>query len=149
MNTWNQRFLESEYVYGEQPNAFIKDYVSFLKESPNIAAYAEGEGRNAVFLASKGHTVTAYDYAQSGLAKTEELAQKQHVSVQTRLTDLLLDELPVEKYDAAIMVFGHFPLQQQQAVIQKIIDSVKQGGRIMMDIFYLSARLCVWWSTAA
>ncbi|MCK1986716.1 methyltransferase domain-containing protein [Lysinibacillus fusiformis] len=135
MNTWNQRFLESEYVYGEQPNTFIKEYVSFLKECPNIAAYAEGEGRNAVFLASRGHTVTAYDYAQSGLAKTEQLAQKQHVTVQTRLTDLLLDELPVEKYDAAIMIFGHFPLQQQQAVIQKIIDSVKQGGRIMMELY--------------
>ena len=38
MNTWNQRFLESEYVYGEQPNTFIKEYVSFLKECPNIAA---------------------------------------------------------------------------------------------------------------
>lgn len=50
MNTWNQRFLESEYVYGEQPNTFIKEYVSFLKECPNIAAYAEGEGRNAVFF---------------------------------------------------------------------------------------------------
>ncbi|PIJ99584.1 class I SAM-dependent methyltransferase [Lysinibacillus sphaericus] len=135
MNTWNRRFLGSEYVYGEQPNAFIKDYVNYLKECPNIAAYAEGEGRNAVFLASMGHTVTAYDYAQSGLTKTEQLAQKHYVSVQTMLTDLLLDDLPVEKYDAAIMIFGHFQLQQQQAVIQKIIDSVKQGGRIMMELY--------------
>ncbi|ACA38983.1 class I SAM-dependent methyltransferase [Lysinibacillus sphaericus] len=135
MNTWNRRFLGSEYVYGEQPNAFIKDYVNYLKECPNIAAYAEGEGRNAVFLASMGHTVTAYDYAQSGLTKTEQLALKHYVSVQTMLTDLLLDDLPVEKYDAAIMIFGHFQLQQQQAVIQKIIDSVKQGGRIMMELY--------------
>lgn len=49
MNTWDQRFQGAEYVYGEQPNAFIKDYVYYLKDSPNIAAYAEGEGRNAVF----------------------------------------------------------------------------------------------------
>ncbi|WP_155592163.1 class I SAM-dependent methyltransferase [Lysinibacillus cavernae] len=135
MNTWDQRFQGTEYVYGEQPNTFIKDYVYSLKECPNIAAYAEGEGRNAVFLASKGHTVTAYDYAQSGLQKTEQLALKHHVTVQTVLADLLLDELPENMYDAAIMVFGHFPVKQQQAVIEKIINSVKPGGRIMMELY--------------
>ncbi|WP_342544661.1 class I SAM-dependent methyltransferase [Lysinibacillus sp. FSL W7-1291] len=135
MNTWDQRFQGAEYVYGEQPNAFIKDYVYYLKDYPNIATYAEGEGRNAVFLATAGHTVTAYDYAQSGLQKTEQLALKHQVTVQTKLADLLLDELPVNKYDAAIMVFGHFPAKQQQTVIQKIIDSVKPGGRIMMELY--------------
>ncbi|WP_342442615.1 class I SAM-dependent methyltransferase [Lysinibacillus sp. FSL K6-0075] len=135
MNTWDQRFQSTEYVYGEHPNAFIQDYVYYLKDYPTIAAYAEGEGRNAVFLASEGHTVTAYDYAQSGLQKTEQLALKHDVTVQTVLADLLLDELPVNKYDAAIMVFGHFPVMQQRTVIQKIIDSVKPGGRIIMELY--------------
>ena len=69
MNTWDQRFKTIEYVYGEKPNAFIEDYVHHLKDYQNVAAYAEGEGRNAIFLALKGHTVTAFDYAESGLEK--------------------------------------------------------------------------------
>ncbi len=32
MNTWDQRFQGAEYVYGEQPNAFIKDYVYYSKD---------------------------------------------------------------------------------------------------------------------
>ncbi|MFJ6207916.1 class I SAM-dependent methyltransferase [Lysinibacillus sp. NPDC092081] len=135
MNTWDQRFKTIEYVYGEQPNAFIEDYVHYLKDYLNVAAYAEGEGRNAVFLAIQGHKVTAFDYAESGLKKTEQLAEKHNVTVQTKLTDLLQDELPVEMFDAAIMVFGHFPAEQQQEVFKRIVDSVKSGGRIMMELY--------------
>ncbi len=135
MNTWDQQFKTAKYVYGEQPNAFIKDYVHYLKDTQNVAAYAEGEGRNAVFLASKGHTVTAFDYAQSGLKKTEQLAKKHNVNVHTKLANLLQDELPVEMFDAAIMVFGHFPAEQQLEVFKRIIDSVKPGGRIMMELY--------------
>jgi len=135
MNTWDQRFNTNEYVYGEQPNAFIEDYVDFIKGYANVAAYAEGEGRNAAFLASKGHLVTAFDYAKSGLEKTQQLAKKQDVVVNTQLSDLLHDELPVEKFDAAIMVFGHFPTEQQHAVFERIVNSVKSGGRIMMELY--------------
>lgn len=135
MNSWDQRFQSIEYVYGEQPNTFIKDYVHFLTEYPHVAAYAEGEGRNAVFLATEGHTVTTFDFAQSGLNKTEELAKKHDVIVHTKLTDLLKDDLPVEAYDAAIMVFGHFSVVHQQTVFQKVINSVKSGGRIMMELY--------------
>ncbi|PJO40900.1 class I SAM-dependent methyltransferase [Lysinibacillus xylanilyticus] len=135
MNTWDQRFKTAEYVYGEQPNTFIEDYVHYLKDYPSVAAYAEGEGRNAVFLALQGHTVTAFDYAESGLKKTEQLAEKHNVSVHTKLTDLLQDELPEEMFDAAIMVFGHFPVEQQQEVFKRIVNSVKPGGRIMMELY--------------
>ncbi|MGE7842015.1 class I SAM-dependent methyltransferase [Lysinibacillus sp. NPDC093712] len=135
MNTWDERFKTAEYVYGEQPNAFIENYVDYLKGYVNVAAYAEGEGRNAVFLASKEHTVTAFDYAKSGLEKTAQLARKHCVTVNTQLVDLLQDELPIEKFDAAVMVFGHFPVEQQHAVFKRIVHSVKPGGRIMMELY--------------
>jgi len=135
LNTWDQRFNTIEYVYGEQPNAFIEDFVHYLEDYTNVAAYAEGEGRNAVFLALQGHTVTAFDYAESGLKKTNQLAENHNVAVHTKLTDLLEDELPIETFDAAIMVFGHFPAEQQQGVFNRIVDSVKPGGRIMMELY--------------
>ncbi|MGE7090062.1 class I SAM-dependent methyltransferase [Lysinibacillus sp. NPDC048646] len=135
MNSWDKRFQTLEYVYGEQPNTFIKDYADYLKNCPNVAAYAEGEGRNAVFLAAEGHTVTAFDYAQSGLEKTQQLAKRHDVIVETQLTDLLQDEIPVEIFDAAIMVFGHFHVEHQHDIIKRIIDSVKPGGLIMMELY--------------
>lgn len=135
MNIWDERFNTTEYVYGEQPNAFIENYVDLLEGYVNVAAYAEGEGRNAVFLASKGHRVTAFDYAKSGLEKTHQLAKKQGVTVHTELIDLLQDNLPIATFDAAVMVFGHFPAEQQHRVFQRIVHSVKPGGRIMMELY--------------
>ena len=61
MNPWHERFQAEEYMYGEQPNTFIKNFAQHLQDCPTVAAYAEGEGRNAVFLATQGHTVTAFD----------------------------------------------------------------------------------------
>ena len=135
MNPWHERFQTKEFIYGEQPNTFIKNFAHHLKDCRTVAAYAEGEGRNAVYLASKGHSVIAFDYAQSGLDKTEELAKKHDVTVQTKLTDLLQDVIPVETFDAAIMVFGHFQHEQQPGVFERTLRSVKPGGIIMMELY--------------
>lgn len=135
MNTWHKRFDTEKYMYGETPNEFIRTHAGYLNEHATIAAFAEGEGRNAVFLAQLGHTVTAFDYAQSGLDKTERLATKNQTVVTTKLTDLLTDDVPVAQFDAAIMVFGHFYQDDQLNVLNKIANSVKPGGRIMMELY--------------
>jgi len=134
-NSWNERFNTTEYMYGEEPNVFIEKFASQLEGLKNIAAFAEGEGRNAVFLAKLGHEVTAFDYAESGLRKTKQLAEKNHVEVNTVQVDLLQGVISIEQFDAAIMVFGHFPRENQRVVFEKIIKSVKPGGKIMMELY--------------
>ncbi|WP_102693493.1 class I SAM-dependent methyltransferase [Rummeliibacillus pycnus] len=134
-NSWNERFNTEEYMYGEKPNAFIEKFSSQLGGLKNVAAFAEGEGRNAVFLATLGHEVTAFDYAESGLRKTKQLAKKNHVEVNTVQVDLLEGDIPAEQFDGAIMVFGHFPKEKQSLVFNKIVNSVKPGGKIMMEVY--------------
>ena len=43
--------------------------------------------------------------------------------------------MPVEAFDAAIMVFGHFQHEHQQNVFERILRSVKPGGIIMMELY--------------
>lgn len=88
MNSWNDRFKNENYVYGTNPNVFLADIHKKLSLSGDALAIAEGEGRNAVYLAQQGMNVTAWDYAQAGLAKTEKLAKDRNVTVQTKLVDL-------------------------------------------------------------
>ncbi|NOU94707.1 methyltransferase domain-containing protein [Paenibacillus sp. LMG 31456] len=134
MDQWNERFGSNEYAYGEQPNPFIKDQAHRLK-GKRIVAFAEGEGRNAVFLARQGYQVTAWDYAVNGLKKTEKLAERFQVKVETGLKDLLHDPVPSESYDGAIMIFGHFPKADQRKVIDKLLAVVKQGGIVMLEVY--------------
>lgn len=134
-NQWNDRFSSEEYVYGEEPNAFIRDHVSYLKGFNRVVAFAEGEGRNAVFLARHGHEVTAWDYADNGLKKTAALAEQFDVKVSVERKDLIQDPVPAEEFDAAIMVFGHFPKNEQLTVFNKLISTVKSGGMIMLEVY--------------
>lgn len=55
-----------------------------------------------------------------GLQKTKVLATKHEVSVHTVRIDLIEDTLPCARYDAAIMVYGHFPREDQFRVLEKI-----------------------------
>lgn len=71
-----------------EPNAFLSESQKKLQLSGDTLAIAEGEGRNAVFLAEQGRNVTAWDYAESGLRKTEKLAASRDITVKTELVDL-------------------------------------------------------------
>jgi cyclopropane fatty-acyl-phospholipid synthase-like methyltransferase len=134
-NSWHARFGSEHYVYGEEPNQFIKENSYRLKKGSKIAAFAEGEGRNAVYLARQGHEVTAYDYAENGLNKTNALADRYNVKVTTELKDLIHDTVPREEFDAAIMVFGHFDKNEQKSVFEKLVSTVKDGGTILLEVY--------------
>lgn len=67
---------------------FFAEFQKKIKISGDALAIAEGEGRNAVFLAEQGMNVTAWDYAESGLAKTNKLAGERKVVISTVLVDL-------------------------------------------------------------
>lgn len=134
-STWHKRFHSEDYYYGEEANVFIQQQAFRLEACQKVIAFAEGEGRNAVFLAQRGHNVTAIDYAESGLLKTKKLAQKHAVHVHTKKVDLLADHVPHEEYDAAIMVFGHFHKDAQKMILTKLKNAVKPGGMIMLEVY--------------
>ncbi|WP_376769425.1 hypothetical protein [Paenibacillus germinis] len=52
-----------------------------------------------MFLARQGYQVTAWDYAANGLKKTDQLAERFQVKVETGLKDLLHDPVQSETYD--------------------------------------------------
>ena len=67
---WDERYLEPGFVYGTDPNEFL---VSVAGRIPHgkILSLAEGEGRNAVYLASLGYQVTGIDGSEVGLRKAQ------------------------------------------------------------------------------
>lgn len=134
-NMWDERFSSEEYMYGEVANAFIVDKSTFVPQRANVACFAEGEGRNAVFLAKEGHHVTAYDQSIVGLEKTKTLAAKHDVDVQTVAMDLTSERVNEEAYDVAMLVFGHVPKEDQSFLMNNLIRSVKPGGYVMFEVY--------------
>ena len=57
---WNQRYSDSEYAYGKKPNRFFKREIDRLNPG-SLFLPGEGEGRNAVYAATKGWNGHALD----------------------------------------------------------------------------------------
>ena len=134
VNHWDDRFDEEQYVYGKEPNKFIQTMAVNLPQKETLAI-AEGEGRNAVFLASLGHNVTTWDYAPSGIRKTQLLAEEKGVSVKTVLQDLEQAKWEDNKWDNIINVFGHFPTPLRMKTLQGIKQSIKVGGLFLTEVY--------------
>lgn len=134
-NPWDERFKEEDYIYGVEPNAWVREV--FNEEGNlNMALLAEGEGRNAVYLAKLGHEVTTFDYSSEGIEKTKRLAASKGVEVTTNLQDLTIgDALPREAYDVSVNVFGHVPKEGKAAMFSNMINCVKPGGRIIFELY--------------
>ncbi|WP_163971157.1 class I SAM-dependent methyltransferase [Oceanobacillus halotolerans] len=132
---WNNRFSEEGYVYGTQANPFIIEKSDIIPKASEIGCFAEGEGRNAVHLAKLSHHVTTYDQSKVGLQKTKQLATHHNVDVNTIEMDLTAEKAPIKQYDAAVLVFGHVPKQSQHFFIENIIQSVKPGGYVILEVY--------------
>ena len=83
---WIERYAGPEYFYGTEPNAFLAEQAHRL-QGP-VLSLAEGEGRNAVYLASLGLDVHAVDLSDVGLGKAQILARQKGVAIRTEVADL-------------------------------------------------------------
>ena len=132
---WNKSFSDEDFVYGIIENVFINNMSDHIPRQSKVACFAEGEGRNAVYLAKLGHDVTAYDQSTVGLKKMQNLASQNNVTVDAVEVDLTKEKVKSNRYDAAVMVFGHVPKTDQQFLMDNIVESVKPGGYIMFEVY--------------
>mgnify|MGYP006291812477 CR=1 FL=1 len=132
---WNDRFGQAEYVYGVQPNAFIREAAAqWLSPPQDLLVLGAGEGRNAVHLAREGHTVTAVDYAEEGLRKTQRLADDADVQVDTVQADVRT-WAPNRSWDAAVIAFLHLTPDQRPALYRLVADVLRPSGLLLAEWF--------------
>ncbi len=135
-NPWDQRFNSvSGFMYGEAPNAWIASQFPRLPQGAAVLAVADGEGRNSVWLAQQGYRVSNWDYSSVGLSKTQALAARAQVVVETRQVDLIRDDLPEQQFDALVSSFFHLPQSAQVSSWQRLLSLLKPGGLLLVQVF--------------
>lgn len=132
---WDERYSENEFAYGTEPNDFLKEVSKKIKPASKIPCLAEGEGRNAVFLAEMGHHVAAIDYSESGLKKLNILAKDKGVNIEIICADLNEYVIEDNKWDAVICIFGHFPSELREIVFSKIYPGLKKNGLFILEAY--------------
>lgn len=131
---WNERYNAKEYIYGITPNKFVEQELKKLKPG-KILFPAEGEGRNAVFAATLGWEVVAFDPSKEGRKKAEKLARNNGVEIDYRLVGYVDAEFNENEFDALVLVFAHMPAQKRSEYHRKLLSFVKPGGKIIFEGF--------------
>ncbi|QQR41795.1 class I SAM-dependent methyltransferase [Myxococcus xanthus] len=132
---WDARFSHPAYVYGTQPNDFLVEMASRLPPGGRVLSLGEGEGRNAVYLASLGHAVTAVDASSVGLQKAKQLADERGVNIETHVSDLAHFTFAPEAWDAAIVIFCHLPPALRRRVHGALVKSLRPGGLVLLEAY--------------
>jgi len=130
---WNERYASTEYVYGTEPNAFLAEHAHRL--SGPVLSLAEGEGRNAVFLAGLGLKVLGVDSSDVGLRKAQALAVARQVAIETEVADLAHFTPAASQYGAVVSIFAHLPGTLRERLYPLIEDSLFPGGLVLMEAY--------------
>ena len=131
---WDGRYGDETYLFGEQPNAFLERQADQLRPGMTALAVADGEGRNGVWLARRGLTVTTTDLSPRAVAKARALAERHGVAIDARLADLETWDWPVEAFDVVVGVFIQFaPPGVRDRLFARMKQALKPGGLLLIE----------------
>lgn len=131
---WNERYSQTEYAFGKQPNDFL---VQVIHQIPTgrVLCLAEGEGRNAVYLAQQGCRVTAVDASPVGLEKARKLAAERSVEIETIVADLAEFPIQPDSWDAIVSIFCHLPPTIRAHVHRQVLTGLRSGGVFVLEAY--------------
>lgn len=131
---WNRRFDGEGYLFGTEPNVWLKEHVDVWPPGGRILCVADGEGRNSVWLARKGFVVDAFDIADVGVAKAHRLAAEGGVAVNFTVADCDAYAWPESACDGVAAIFVQFANpEQRQRLFERIVASLKPGGSLVLQ----------------
>ena len=131
---WNERYSDAEFHYGTEPNAFVAAHAALIPPGP-VLCLAEGEGRNAVFLAARGHAVTATDQSPVGLAKAQHLAAARGVALTTQVGDLAGFAIAPAAWSGIVATFMHLPPLIRRDLLRRVATGLCPGGVFLFEAY--------------
>jgi len=127
-NAWDDRYAAAELVWSVEPNQFVAAECADLPPGRAVDL-AAGEGRNAIWLARRGWSVTAVDFSQVGLDKGRRLAGDE-----TKVDWVYADATAWtgSDYDLCLIAYLQLPADQRAAAVRNGFASLRPGGTFLL-----------------
>ena len=132
--TWNRRFETPDFIFGTEPNAWLREHAGVWRSGQRVLCVADGEGRNSVWLARQGLEVDAYDIAEVGVAKARQLAAAQGVRVNYAVADCDGFDHGEARYDGVAAIFVQFadPALRTR-LFERLVRALRPGGVLVLQ----------------
>ena len=128
---WNERYRTEELIWKADPNRFLVEDLDALVPGRALDL-ACGEGRNAVWLASKGWHVTGVDFSRAGLAKARRLATDRGVEVTWVEADVVEWQPSPASFDVVVVMYLHLPSEQRRQTLSRAAAALAPGGTLLV-----------------
>jgi SAM-dependent methyltransferase len=132
---WDERYAGESFLYGTEPNDFLREYGAEIRAGGRVLCLAEGEGPNAVFLAGLSFSVVALDQSAVGLRKALQLAEAGGVSITTLQENLDNYRIEPGSWDAILSIWCHLPTSLRAKVHAQVVDGLKLGGMFLLEAY--------------
>jgi SAM-dependent methyltransferase len=130
-DAWNRRYAGTDRLWSAGPNQFLAAEAADLPPGPALDL-ACGEGRNAVWLAERGWTVTGVDFADVALDRGREAARHRGVTVEFVTADVVTYEPPAAAFDLVAVFYLHLPAAEWELVLPRAVAAVAPGGTFLL-----------------
>ena len=131
---WDQRFSGDDYLFGLEPNDYLRSKAPLLPAGGSVLCVADGEGRNSVWLAEQGLKVQAFDISEVGVAKARLLASEAGVSVDYTVADCEQYDWAAQSHDGVVAVFIQFADPElRERLFANMVRALKPGGVLILQ----------------
>lgn len=134
MADWDARYTEEGWAFGTDPNDFLREQAGQLPAG-RILCLAEGQGRNAVWLAQRGHDVTAVDQSAVGLGAANRLAAERGVAIATVRADLDDYAIEPDSWQGIVSIYAHVDGALRARVHARVERGLTPGGVFVLEAY--------------
>ncbi len=131
---WDEKYAASDLVWSVGPNVFVERECADLPTG-RILDVAGGEGRNSLWLATRGWDATLVDFSQVALDRATRLwAERASVigSFATRRADVTTELLGIRDQDLVIVAYLQVEAERRHAAILAAAAAVAPDGRLLV-----------------
>lgn len=135
---YDKRYDMEDYYWGITPNSFCYEVMKLRPpvKPLKVLDIGCGEGKDAVFLARNGYTVTAFDLSETGIEKGKRLADRCNTYVDFFKADIT-DFRATEMYDIVFSsgVFHFIRSEIREELISNLKEHTNKNGIHTMNVF--------------
>lgn len=131
-SAWDERYAASELVWSREPNQFVAAELADLPAGTAVDL-AAGEGRNAIWLASRGWSATAVDFSQVALDKGARLAGD--LAGEGDVTWVCADATtwqPPHPVDLVVIAYLQVPAEDRRRAVRSAASMLRPGGTLLL-----------------
>jgi SAM-dependent methyltransferase len=128
---WDDRYGEQPALWGADANRFLVELAADLPPGTALDL-GSGQGRNAFWLAERGHTVTGLDLSPVAVEQAASVAAGHGLDATFEAVDLTSWDPVGRTWDLVVLSYLQLPDAARRQVHQAAVRALAPGGRLIL-----------------